>query len=73
MSARGRELVTANKATVVTEPLFDAVVMENGESDGCLADSADANESDRREVFGQTNYLFDQLVTSETGPRRRGR
>ena len=73
MSARGRELVTADEATVVTESLFDAVVVENGESDGCLADSTDTNESDGREVFSQTNDLLDQLVTSETGPRRRGR
>lgn len=47
--------------------------MESGESDGCLADSTDTNESDGREVFGQANDLLNQLTTSETGPRRRGR
>ena len=48
-------------------------MVEDGQGDGCLADPADTDESDGREVFGQTNDLLDQLVTSETGPRRRGR
>ena len=47
------------------------MVMEDSESDGCLADSTGANESDGCEVFGQTDNLLNQLVTPETGPRRR--
>ena len=66
-------MVTTDEATVVTESLFNAIVMEDGESDGCLADSTGTYESNRREVFGQTDDLLDQLVASETDPRRRGR
>jgi len=73
VSTRGRELTAADEATVITESLFDTIVMESGESDGCLADSTDTNENDGCEVFGQTDDLLNQLTTSETGPRRRGR
>ena len=47
--------------------------MEDGQRDGRLPDPADTDESDRCEVFGQTDDLLDQLATSETRPRRRGR
>ena len=66
-------MVTTDEATVVTESLFDVIVMEDGESDGCLPGSTSTDESDRREVFGQTNDLLDQYVTSEAGRRHRGR
>ena len=58
---------------MVTEPLFDAIVMEDGQSDGRFPNPADTNESDRCEVFDQTNDLLDQLATTETGSWRRGR
>jgi hypothetical protein len=48
-------------------------VVEDGESDGCLPNPSCTNESDGFEVFGETDELLDQLVASETGPRRRGR
>ena len=48
-------------------------MMEDGHSNGRLADSTGTNESDGCEVFGQTDDLLDQLVTSETSPRGRGR
>ena len=73
MSARRGELVAADEPTVVTESLSDAIVMEDSESDGGLADSTDANEGDGCEVFDQTDDLLNQLVTSEAGPRRRWR
>jgi len=66
-------LVTANESAVVTESLSDTIVVEDSQSDGRLPDPADTNESDGCEVFGQTDDLLDQLVTSETDPRRRGR
>ena len=53
--------------------MSDAIVMEDGKSDGRLADSTGTDESDGCEIFGQTDDPLDQLVTSETGPRRRGR
>ena len=42
VSERGRKLVTPNKS-VITKPLFDAMVMEDGQSDGRLADSTGTN------------------------------
>jgi len=69
MWARGRELVTANESTIVTEPLFDPVVMENGQGNRGLADSASTDEGDWGEVLSEIDYLLDQLVASEERPR----
>ena len=65
MSERGGELVTANEPAVVAETLLDAVVVEDGEGDGRLADSASTNESEWSEVFCQADELLDQLVSSK--------
>ena len=73
MSDRGWELVAADEPTILTKPLLDAVVMKNSQSDGCLADSADTNESNWGEIFCKTNNLLDKFITSETGPRCRWR
>jgi len=51
MSTGTSELVATDESTVVTESLFDAIVMKDGKRDGCLADLADPNESGGREVF----------------------
>ena len=69
----GRELVAADESTLVTEPLPDTIVMEDGESDGSFSNPPWTNESNWSEVFSEINDFFDQLVTSKTGPRRRGR
>jgi hypothetical protein len=69
MRERGGELVATNEPTVVTEPLFDPIVVENGQGDGGLANSAGTDESDRSEVFCESNDLLDQLVASKAGPR----
>ena len=69
MWARGRELVTANESTVVTEPLLDPVVVESSQGDRSLADSASTDEGDWGEVLGEIGYLLDQPVTSEERPR----
>ena len=67
------ELVTSNEPAILAEPLLDAIMMEDSQGDGRLADSAGTNQSDRSEVFGKPKDPFDQLVTSETSPRcRRG-
>ena len=73
MCVGGRELVTADESTVVTEMLLDAIVMEDGEGDGCFSDSPWTDEGDRSEAFSEIDDLFDQLGTSETGPRWRRR
>ena len=52
MRARCRELIATDEPTVIAKPLFDPVVMEDGESNGCFPDPPRANESDRFEVFG---------------------
>jgi hypothetical protein len=73
MSDRSWELVTSDEPTILAKPLLDAMVMKNGQSDGCLAHSASSDESDWSQVFGETDDPLDQLAASETGPRRRGR
>ena len=69
----GRELVTADESTLVTETLLDAILMEDGESNGCFSNPPWTDESDWGEIFSEIDDLFDQLGTSETGPRPRGR
>jgi len=73
MRTRGGELVATDEPTVITESLFDAIVMEDGQSGSCLANSTETDESDRNEVFSETNYLLDQLVAPKGGPRWWGR
>ena len=73
MSGGCWELVTSNEPTILAEPLLDTIMMEDSKSDGRFADSANTNESGWGETFCQGNDLFDQIITSETGSRRRGR
>jgi len=72
MNTRGRELVAANESTVMTKPLLDPVVVENGQGDGGLADSTSTDESDWNKLLGEIDYLLDQLVASEESPRSQG-
>ena len=46
MSERGRELVASDESTILAKPLLGAMVVKNGQSDGCLADSAGTDEDD---------------------------
>ena len=55
------------------KPLLDPIVVENGQGDGRLADSASTNEGDRNELLSEIDYLLDQLVASEESPRRQRR
>jgi len=73
MSARGGELVATNKSTVVSKPILDAIVVEDGQSDRCFPNPPRADESNRGEMFRKTKYLLNQLLAPETGPRRWGR
>jgi len=59
MDECGWELVTSNKPTILAKPLFDAMVMKNSQSNGCLADSASTDESDWSQVFGETDDPLD--------------
>jgi hypothetical protein len=74
MTARGRELITANEPTVMAKPLLDPIVVENGQGDRRLANSTSTDEGDWSKVLSEIDYLLDQLVASKEGPRwqRRG-
>ena len=69
MSGRRWELIASDESTIRSEPSLDAIVMEDGESDGRLADPASTNESYRGQVFCQIDNLLDQPVASEEDPR----
>ena len=63
VSARGRELVAADEATVIAKPPLDPIVVKNGQGDGCLADSTSTNEGDwDHEILGKIDNLLDQFV-----------
>ena len=59
MGARRGELVTADESTVIAKPFLDAIVVEDGQRDGCLADPPGTDESDGFQVFGEVNDLLD--------------
>ena len=71
MSEGGGELVTADEPAVDAESLLDVIIVEDGESDGRLSDSANTNESEWSGVFCQTDKIPDQLVSSKEVPRWR--
>jgi len=48
-------------------------MVEGGQSDGRLARSTGTDKTDGSELSCQMDNFFNQLVTSEAGPRRRGR
>ena len=58
VSARGGELVAPDESTVAAEPLLDAIVVEDRQSNGGLADTAGANEGDWVEVLNEIDYLL---------------
>ena len=59
MSTRGGELIAADEPAVVSKPFLDAIVVENGQSDGRFPDTSYADESDWGEVFGEANNTLD--------------
>ena len=73
MSTRWGELVATDEPAVVTEPLFDAIVVEDSQDNGRLADSANANEGNWRKALRKPDNLLGQLVASKEDPRRWGR
>ena len=72
MGEGGGELVATNEPAVVPEPSLDAIVVEDRQSNGCLADPPWTDQSDRGEVFSEINNLLNQVVASMAGPWRRG-
>ena len=73
MSARGGELIATVESAVLAKLFLDAIVVEDSQSDGRLADPTSTDESDRGEVSCRANDLLDQLVASETDSRWRRR
>ena len=66
MGEGGRELIAADEPTLVTKPSLDATVVEDGQSGTRLTGSrAGTDESDRSEVFHQTDDLLDRLAAAE--------
>ena len=59
MGPGGWELVAADEPAIVAEPLLDSIMVENGQGDGSLPNSPDADESDRTKVFGEIDCLLD--------------
>jgi len=53
----------------MTKLLLDPIVVKNSQSDGGLPDSASTDKGDWSKVLGEIDYLLDQLVASEEGPR----
>ena len=74
MSGRGLELIATDEPTVVSKPLFDAIVVEDGQGDRRLPDPPWTDESHWSQLFCETNDLLDQVIASkECSWRRRGR
>ena len=73
MSARGWKLIASYESPILAKLLYDPIVVEDRESNGCLPDPPWADESDGLKVFSEFDDLFNQLVTPETVPRCRGR
>ena len=73
MGKRGREFVTTDESAFLAKPLFDPIVVEDGQSGGRLANPTRTDQSDRGETFCEGNNLLDQLVASKEDPwwRRR--
>ena len=66
-------MIAANEPTVRAKPLLDPIVVENGQGDGRLADSASTDEGDWNGLLSEINELLDQFVASEECPWWRGR
>jgi len=59
---------------VIAKSLLDPIVVENGQGDRRLADSAGTDESDWNKLLSKIDYLLDQLIASKEGSwgQRRG-
>ena len=68
MGERGGEFVATDEPAVMAKPLLDAIVVEDSQSEGGLANSAGTDEGDGCEVFCKVDDLLDQLVASKESP-----
>jgi len=65
VNERGGELVAADKPTVFTEPLLDAITMEHGQAIEVLPIPPSSNEGDWTEIASEIDYGLDQIVASQ--------
>ena len=61
-------MIASDESTAIAKPLLDSIVVEDGEGNGSLANSASADESDWKKLFGEIDHLLDQLVASKENP-----
>ena len=59
MSPRRGELIASDEPTVTAKPCVDARMVEDAECNQCFPDPPRTDESDRFEVFGETDNLLD--------------
>ena len=58
-------MIATNKPAVIAKRFLCAVVMEDCQRDGSLADSSRTYESDRFEVLSKPDDLLDQFAPSK--------
>ena len=68
MGARSWELITPDEPTVVTEPLFDAVVVEDGEGNRRFPNPSCTDKGDWNEGFCEASNLLDQFIPPKARP-----
>ena len=68
MDPRCRELIATDESAVVAKSILDAIVVEDSEGDGRFSNPPCTDESDRLEVFRETDKFLNQLIAPETGP-----
>ena len=56
-----------DEPAVFSKLLLDLVIVEEGQGNGCLANSTSTNESNGCEVFGKADNLLDEIITSKAG------
>ena len=52
------KLIAADKPPVLVETFLDAVIVEDGQGNGCFANTTRTDESDWGEAFGETDDLL---------------
>ena len=64
------EMIAADEPTIVTEHLFDASIVKEGQDYGCLPNPAGPDQSDWCEVLCETDDPLDQIIASKEVSRR---
>ena len=73
MSVGCGKLIARNEPTVITKPLFNALIVEDGQDEGRFTDAASTDQSDGGEALSEMNDPVNQFVASKEEPRWRRR